>query len=65
MVVSVLHWNEVTPPQLSTMVVTVFHGYEVTPHQLSTSVVSVKETAGPPPKAVIGSETDQLPPPPD
>ena len=51
MVVTVLHVNEVTPPQLSTMVVTVLQGNKVTPPQLSTAVVSVLKTAGPPPKA--------------
>ena len=53
---------EVIPPQLPTMVVSVLHRYEVTPPQLPTMVVSVLKTAGPPPKVLIVSDTEQLPP---
>ena len=64
MVVSVdLHMYEVIPPQLPTMVVSVLHRYEVTPPQLPTMVVSVLKTAGPPPKVLIMSGTEQLTPP--
>ena len=49
--------------RLSTMMVTVLHGYEVTPPQLSTLMVSVSKLTWPPPKALMVSETEQLPPP--
>ena len=59
MVVSVLHMYEVTPPQLPTMVVSVLRRYEVTPPQLSTMMVSVLKIAGPPPKVLMVSDTEQ------
>ena len=63
MVVSVLHMYKVTPPQLPTMMVSVLRRYEVTPPQLPTMMVSVLMTTGPPPKVLMMSGTEQLPPP--
>ena len=61
--VSVFESQNWTPPQLPTMVVSVLHGYGVTPPQLPSMVVSVSMTAGPPPKVLMVSDTEQLPPP--
>ena len=63
MVLSVFESQHWIPPQLPTLVVTVLHGYEETPPQLSTLVASVSKTAGPPPKVLMVSGTEQLPPP--
>ena len=63
MVLSVFESQHWIPPQLPTLVVTVLHGYEETPPQLSTLVASVSKTAGPPPKVLMVSEMEQLPPP--
>ena len=60
--VSVFESQNWTPPQLSTMVVSVLHGYEVTPPQLPSMVVSVSMTAAPPPKVLIVSDAEKLPP---
>ena len=61
--VSVFESQNWTPPQLPTMVVSVLHGYEVRPPQLPSMVVSVSMTAGPPPKVLMVSDTEQLTPP--
>ena len=45
------------------MVVSVLHMYKVTPPQLPTMMVSVLMTTGPPPKVLMMSGTEQLPPP--
>ena len=61
-VLSVFYGYEVTPPQLTSTVPSVFDDYEVTPPQLTSTVLSVLETSGPPPKVLMVSETEQLPP---
>ena len=50
-------------PQLPSMWASVSDDYEVTPPQLTSTVLSVLETSGPPPKVLMVSEADQLPPP--
>ena len=54
---------EGTPPQLPSSVVSVFDDYDVTPPQLPSMVLSVLDRSGPPPKVLMVSETEQLPPP--
>ena len=50
------------PPQLPSSVVSVFDDYDVTPPQLPSTVLSVLDRSGPPPKVLMVSETEQLPP---
>ena len=53
---------EGTPPQLPSSVVSIFNDYEVTPPQLLPTVLGVLETSGPPPKVLMVSEKEKLPP---
>ena len=51
------------PPQLTSSVLNVFDDYEVIPPQLPSTVLSGLKTSGPPPKVLMVSETERLPPP--
>ena len=53
---------EGTPPQLPSSVVSVFDDYDVTPPQLPSIELSFLETSGPPPKVLMVSEKEKLPP---
>ena len=54
---------EGTPTQLTSLVLSVFDDYEVRPPQLPSTILSVLKTSGPPPKVLMVSETERLPPP--
>ena len=51
------------PPQLTSSVLSVFDDYEVIPPQLPSTVLIVLKISGPPPKVLMVSETERLPPP--
>ena len=53
---------EGTPPQLPSSVVSVFDDYDVTPPQFPSTVLSVLDRSGPPPKVLMVSEKEKLPP---